>query len=185
MVPVQVPQVSFRSSRRHRLQELIDRAARRRVTLLCAPAGAGKTVACSVWAAARSRTLDVIWVTFESQDDQAWCWARVWDGLQRSRAVAPEAVRLLAGERPAAFPLRLVELARDFAGPVVIVFDNVDLVTSGTLLGGLDLLVRHAPPTLRLVLSGRRAPGLQLAKLRAAGDLAEIGAADLAAVTSG
>ena len=41
-------------------------------------------------------------------------------------------------------------------------------------------LVLHAPPTLRLVLSARRPPALQLARLRVSGELADIDGADLA-----
>jgi LuxR family maltose regulon positive regulatory protein len=93
MVPVQVPQFCFRILRRRRLQELIDRATRRRVTLLCAPAGAGKTVACTAWGTARARTQQIVWVTLESQDDQAWFWARVCAGLKQIQAVPREVGR--------------------------------------------------------------------------------------------
>ena len=47
-------------------------------------------------------------------------------------------------------------------------------------MAGLDLLIRHAPPTLRLILSGRCPPRLQLARLRVSGDLADVGSPDLA-----
>jgi ATP/maltotriose-dependent transcriptional regulator MalT len=52
--------------------------------------------------------------------------------------------------------------------------------TGPGVLGGLDVLIRHAPPTLRLVLAARRPPALQLARPRVCGELGEIGAADLA-----
>jgi LuxR family maltose regulon positive regulatory protein len=42
------------------------------------------------------------------------------------------------------------------------------------------VLIHHAPPTLRLLFSGRHAPGIRLDRLRASGDLATVGAADLA-----
>ena len=48
------------------------------------------------------------------------------------------------------------------------------------VLGGLDVLTRHAPATLRLVLLARQPPALQLARLRVSGDLADIGSQDLA-----
>jgi LuxR family maltose regulon positive regulatory protein len=72
-------------------------------------------------------------------------------------------------------------MAWGFREPVVIVVDNMDFVTDGELLGGLELLARHAPPRLRLVLCARRPPDMHLDRLRASGDLAEIGSADLAA----
>ena len=48
------------------------------------------------------------------------------------------------------------------------------------MLPELSYLLRHAPATLRVILSGRYVPGLQLARMRLAGDLAEITEADLA-----
>ena len=77
------------------------------------------------------------------------------------------------------FPLRLAEMARLFSKPTVIVLDNADNLTDDCVLTGLDLLARHTPPSLHLVLCGRQPPRLHLTKLRISGDLAEIGAAAL------
>ena len=100
-------------------------------------------------------------------------------GLNRIRP-APEALRALAGIPPDEFPLRLVEAAQAFTEPVVLVLDDSHELTDPGALAGLDALIRHAPPALRLVLAGRRPPALQLARLRLAGELADIDGADLA-----
>lgn len=175
---LQIPRHGFRILGRRRLVDVVDRAMQRRMTLLCAPAGAGKTVACAAWAAARARRR-VVWVTLESHDDQGWFWAYVCSVLRRTSAIPEEAVQLLEDEPFPAFPLRLVGMAPGFREPVVIVVDNVDLVTDGELLSGLEILARHAPPSLRLVLCARRPPDMHLDRLRASGDLADISAADL------
>jgi LuxR family transcriptional regulator, maltose regulon positive regulatory protein len=180
---LQVPRPRFRVLHRRRLIELVDRATRRRVTLVCAPGGSGKTVACAVWAAAKAGTCRIVWLTLRPDDDQGWFWARICSGIKQASVATTELVHALEDGSASAFPLRLVQTARLFAEPVVIVLDNVDNVTSDETLKGLDLLVRHAPPSLRLVLCGRRPPDLPLARLRGSGDLAEIGAADLLATT--
>ena len=89
-------------------------------------------------------------------------------------------MRLLEDVSPADFPLRLVEAAQLLSEPVVLVLDDIHEIAGGSVLAGLDLLIRHAPPSVRLVLSGRRPPGLQLARLRVAGELADVTAAELA-----
>jgi LuxR family transcriptional regulator, maltose regulon positive regulatory protein len=180
---LQIPRPEFHVLDRRRLIDLIDRATRRRVTLICAPAGAGKTVACAVWAAARARTRRIVWLTLQSEDDQAWFWAHICSGMKRASVTPSELVHALEDGSASAFPLRLLETARLFTEPVVLVLDNVDNVTSDATLKGLDLLVRHAPPSLRLVLCARQPPDLHLARLRGSGDLAEIAAADLSAIT--
>jgi LuxR family transcriptional regulator, maltose regulon positive regulatory protein len=181
---LQIPRYRFRISGRQRLLDLVDRATHRRTTLLCAPADAGKTVACAAWAAARASAHQVVWVTLQSEEDQTWLWAYLCSGLRLTSAIPDEATYLLENGSAPAFPVRLVGMAWGFRQPVVIVLDNMDFLTDSELLSGLDFLARHAPPALRLVLCARQPPDMHLDRLRASGDLAEIGAADLAAATA-
>ena len=80
-----------------------------------------------------------------------------------------ESLRSLEDVSPDGFPLRLVEAAQTFTEPVILVLDDIHELTDTAVLGGIDLLIRHAPATLRLVLSARQPPALQLARLRVAG----------------
>lgn len=181
---LRIPRYGFRILGRRRLLDVVDRAMQRRMTLLCAPAGAGKTVACAAWAAARAERR-VVWVTLESENDQGWLWAYVCSVLRQTSAIPEEAAQLLEDEPFRAFPLRLVGMAWGFREPVVIVVDNAEFVTDGELLRGLELVARHAPPRLRLVLCARQPPDMHLDRLRACGDLAEISTADLATARAG
>lgn len=151
---------------------------RRKVVLVCAPAGAGKTVACSAWAAAPG-SRHVVWVTLDQHDDQAWLWAWLYAGLQQARIAPASVLRPLEDEPARAFPLRLAEIAHQFTRQVVLVLDNAHQASDDAVLRGLDQLIRHAPDSMRFVLAGRRPPGLQLARLRACGELADVGAVQL------
>ena len=177
---LQIPQSHFPVLRRRRVTGLIEQAVRHRVTLVCGPAGAGKSVACANWAAANPQRRRVVWLTLDTGDQSSWFWAYVCAGLTRLRVAPPDALRSLEDSSPEGFPLRLVEAAQLFAEPVVLVLDGVDEVTDKAVLAGLDLLIRHAPGGLRLVLSARQPPMLQLARLRVSGELADIGGRDLA-----
>lgn len=164
----------------HELIELLDRATQRRVTLVCGPGGIGKTVACSLWAACQLGST-VIWLTLSTEEDQLLFWARLYDGLLRACGAAADAIRALADVPALEFPVRLADLVATLAKPVVIIIDNVHDATNPLLLGGLDMLVRHAPPNLRFVLAGRNSPPLpQLSRLRGLGEMAVVGPADLA-----
>src|SRR4030081_2249454 len=69
---LQIPEPHFPVLRRRRITSLIDQAIRNRVTLICGPAGAGKTVACATWAAASAQARRVVWLTVDSEDQQSW-----------------------------------------------------------------------------------------------------------------
>jgi LuxR family transcriptional regulator, maltose regulon positive regulatory protein len=62
----------------------------------------------------------------------------------------------------------------------VLVLDDVHELTQPRVLHGIELLVRHAPPQLRLVLSTRADPPLPLHRLLVSGQLTQIRGADLA-----
>ncbi|HVB44796.1 MAG TPA: LuxR C-terminal-related transcriptional regulator [Streptosporangiaceae bacterium] len=165
---------------RHRVTELLKRAAEQRITLVCGPTGSGKTIACATWAA-RTSTESIAWVSADPGDARP---DRFWARVRAALAGTPALARDLAGELPdgrdEAFPLRLAELAESFTAPVTLLIDDVQLLAGSQTAGGIDLLLRHGPQTLRLLLSGRHPAGIGVARLRVAGDLAEIGPSDLA-----
>jgi len=177
---LQVPEPSFAILHRRRVSGLLDEAIRHRVTLVCGPAGAGKTVACASWATSGHPAGPVAWVTLDADDHRDWFWAYVSAALRRVPAVPEQAIEALADTLPERFPLRLVEVAQAFSQPLVLVLDGVHEISDPGLLTGLDVLIKHAPPGLRLVMLARRPPALQLARLRVAGELADIGGPELA-----
>jgi len=159
---------------------LLDRATSHRVTLVSGPAGAGKTVACASWAAAGPAAGRVVWLTVDAGDQHDWFWAYVCAALNRVRPAPAETLRRLEDSPADRFPLHLVEAAQAFTDPVVLILDDMHEMADPSVLSGLDVLIRHAPPSLRLVMLARRPPALQLARLRVAGELTDIEGADLA-----
>ena len=166
---------------RSRVTELIAQATSgHRVTLVCGPSGAGKTVACASWANA-AQDGSVGWLSLDYGDRwprQLWTHVRL--ALASLPAIPGEISRELPDPEDDAFPFRLAEIAEQFPVPVTLVVDDICDLSGASVLTGVDQLIRHAPPTLRLVLSGRHPAGLAVARLRVGGELAEIGGAELA-----
>src|SRR5262249_42374001 len=113
-------------------------------------------------------------------DQHDWFWAYLRAALNRAAPAPAGTLRGLADCSADRFPLRLVEAAQAFTHPVVLILDDIHEIADPCVLTGLDVLIRHAPPAWRLVMLARRPPALQLARLRVAGELADIEGADLA-----
>lgn len=163
------------------LQRLATSAADAAVCVIHAPAGYGKSTLLGQLAAAETRT--VAWLSLEERDDDPV--ALLFDlAYALARAGAPDErllARLSAGEAgvlPLALP-RLLALLQERTQPIVVVLDDVHLLRSGGAVDVLRALCEQAPPGCTVVLSGRTRPPLALARLRAAGRLWELKAADL------
>src|SRR5262244_575228 len=156
----------------------------RGLTVACTPAGFGKTTLLGDWAR-RSRR-PVAWLSLDSADnDPARFWRYVAAALERVRpgAAAPVEALLSGPQRP---PLEAVATAVinqlavvPDAGAVVLVLDDYHLIEAPAVHDSVAFLVERLPPGLRLVLASRTDPPLQLARLRARGQLGELRADDL------
>jgi LuxR family maltose regulon positive regulatory protein len=166
---------------RDRIVNLIEEGLRKRVTAITGPAGSGKTIACASWAAgARSRR--VVWLALDEGDrDPRRFWADLGVAARTGRdsgAPGLPVPRSRPGDDQQAAAME--DTFRALGGSAVVILDDVHELAGSAAVTDLNFLLRHAPDTVRIVLSGRWLAGSQVARLRLAGDLAEIGADDLA-----
>ena len=178
---VRIPCLGDDVFRRDRLTELIEQATARPVTMIAAPAGSGKTVACAVWATAKVRSRRVAWLSLDEGDREP---ARFWASMTAALAIGGTSAvselvpRSRAGDDD--LPADLVVAMRRLSGSVVLVLDDVHVLAGSEVMPGLALLIHNAPAALRLILSGRSLPELHVARMRVAGTLSEVRPADLA-----
>ena len=172
--------------RRTALLDALSAGRSRKLTLLSAPAGWGKTTVLAQWVASiggPSEDLRLGWLSLDSSDnDPVWFWMYVIAALQKvSPGVGTRALELLA---MGADPLRVVlpTLLNDLAaaaGQIVLVLDDYHVVVSQAVHEQTAFVIDRMPATLRLVLASRSDPMLPLARLRAGGDLLELRTEDL------
>jgi LuxR family transcriptional regulator, maltose regulon positive regulatory protein len=164
------PSMPGRVVARPRLFALLDSGIEQPVTLVAAPAGSGKTMLLTSWMAAVSPPGRVAWLSLDRGDnDPVRFWTYVLAALGRAGAVPAESSLQ-------ALPHGLDELA----SPVVLVLDDLHELTEPRVFHGIESLIRHAPPQLRLVLSTRADPPLPLHRLLVSGRLSQLRMADLA-----
>jgi LuxR family transcriptional regulator, maltose regulon positive regulatory protein len=169
---------------RPRLTGRLDTGLGRRLVLVCAPAGYGKTALLADWA--RHGRVPVAWLSLDSDDnDPARFWRHVVAALDRARpGIAARVGSLLGPPSPPSFDVLVTavinELAADSgAAGTLLVLDDYHVIDSLPVHASLEFLLEHQPAGLHMVLASRADPPLALARLRARGQLTEVRAADL------
>jgi LuxR family maltose regulon positive regulatory protein len=184
---------------RPRLIERLNAGPRsgRKLTLVSAPAGFGKTTLLSEWihrGGAVTAPLQVAWVSLDQGDnDPTRFWTHFVAALQAVRAGMGKAA-LAALQSPgfadASTPPRIesiltalineiTEQESDGEHPCILALDDYHLIEAQPIHNGLAFLLDHLPAQMHLVIASRSDPPLPLSRLRGRGELTELRTVDL------
>ena len=180
--PLSVARATLRLIDRGDLLAALDRAAAKKVTIISAPAGSGKTSLLRAWAdrPGQPRRLAVVQVQRDQQDAQQF-WLALLSAVRDASGTTSDA------EPPAATPDfngramvdRVFSELADARDGITLVVDDLHELNSPEALAQLTRLLSSLPPNGHAILATRRDLRLRLHQLRLAGELAEIRAADL------
>jgi LuxR family maltose regulon positive regulatory protein len=172
-------QLVSRSQLAERLQEGMAGA----LTLVSAPAGFGKTTVLSQWLSESGTP--VAWLSLETEDNEPVRFLSYL--ISALQAIDPHsgtnALALLYTPQPAPPETILTTLANDLVdqdmGDFALVLDDYHVIEAESIHRGMVFLLEHLPPKMHLIIATRADPPLQLARLRARGQLTELRAAEL------
>ncbi len=180
-VPVAQPWLVSRSRLLARLAQ-----GRSRLTLLCAPAGFGKSALLSDWLHTShqgSHASGITWLILDEADnDPLRFWTYLGTALQR---LDPHVgTTLLQGLQTPHPPLEallttLLNELLTFREQVTLVLEDYHVIHAPSIHHTLSFLLEHLPPQMHLAIATRSDPPLPLARLRARGELCELRAEDL------
>ncbi|MFO1303274.1 MAG: LuxR C-terminal-related transcriptional regulator [Burkholderiales bacterium] len=173
------PRASFveRGSLHDRLAHAL---ATRRVVLLCAPAGYGKTMLLAQEAARLPAGTALAWISADAGDDVqrlVECMLAALEPFDPPWRTAPDGLLARVGRSPeedlavAADIINALDACEAPHG--VIAFDDLHRVDDPGFFAFLDLLVERMSPRWTLALSSRAEPPVSLARLRVSDELAE------------
>ncbi|MBV6449398.1 MAG: HTH-type transcriptional regulator MalT [Anaerolineales bacterium] len=176
---------------RPRLLDWLESNSDKRLTLLSAPAGYGKTTLLADFINASS--LPSIWYTLDAQDsDPAVFLTYLIESLRNmkrapktlTRAVGQTAQSILDSAETTISPQRVLtvlinELTEQIETPWLMILEDYHYIASPVVHQLVDFLLENAPDGLRLIISTRADPPLALARLRARGQLAELRSSSL------
>ncbi len=173
---------------RERLLAMLDGALSTPLTLLCAPAGFGKTTLLSTWASQHKAHVAWLWLD-ELDNSPTRFWVALIAALRRCERCTPSlgetVVALLQSPQPPPLVTCLSTLLHELESreahpaPLALILDDYQVISDSAIHESLSLFLEHLPAHLHLILASRVDPDLPLARLRARGQLTEIRADDL------
>jgi LuxR family transcriptional regulator, maltose regulon positive regulatory protein len=170
--------------RRDRLLARLDSARDRELVLVDAPVGYGKTVLLADWAGSEAHQRKVAWLSLDPLDsDSSRFLAHLVAAIRRAFPGFGEGVvTALGGPDPRGPSLLsgLINELSELPDPLLLVLDDYHAVRGATVHETMARLLEQLPPTVELAIATRSDPALPLGRLRAAGQVLELRAADLA-----
>lgn len=175
---------------RSRLNERLNEGLNRKLTLISAPAGFGKTTLVSEWVAGSERP--VAWLSLDEADNELTRFltylvaALQTLALGKSEGIAAgigaEALGALQSPQPPPTESILTSIINEITSipdDFILVLDDYHVVDSKRIDDALAFLIERLPPQMHLVIATRQDPDLPLARYRAQSQLTEVRAADL------
>lgn len=190
-----IPPTHVRSVTRLRLIERLNEGIHRKLTLISAPAGFGKTTLVREWMEhlrfGGSKTdqteYKIGWLSLDEKEKD----------LSRFLAYLVAALRKAEGDESKLgsgvlnmlqFPqlpptetilTSLINETTEFPYRIILYLDDYHSIESSAIDKALTFLIEHMPPNFHLVIATREDPQLPIARIRASGQLNELRAADL------
>ncbi|HET8840969.1 MAG TPA: AAA family ATPase, partial [Ktedonobacteraceae bacterium] len=177
-----LPRLRPNAVSRPRLIERLNEGLHRKLTLVSAPAGFGKTTLVSAWAESIKRP--TAWLSLdEGENDPTRFLTYLVAAIQTVVAGAGAGVlSALQSPQPSPPEAILTDLLNELTtirDPFVLVLDDYHVIEAQAVDQILASLVEHLPSHLHLVIATRSDPHLPLARLRARDHVTELRAADL------
>ncbi len=177
-----IPPPRSKSVLRPHLVERLNEGLERKLTLISAPAGFGKTTLASEWIASCGR--QVAWLSLDEGDnDPARFITYLIRALQTIKAnIGDDLLATLQSPQPLQIETILTILLNEISaihGQFLLALDDYHSIDSQPVDHSLAFIIEHQPPQMHLLIATREDPDLPLARLRARGQCTELRAADL------
>jgi len=177
-----IPKISVDHIPRLRLYERLDEGLTRKLTLVSAPAGFGKSTLITGWLSESDRT--AAWLSLDEGDnDPVRFWTYLIAAIQTVHLeTGVEARQIVSAPQLRSIEPVVISLINDISQlphDLIVVLDDYHIIEAEDVHVGLSYLLEHQPPNLHIIINTRADPSISLARLRAHSQLIEIRAEDL------
>ncbi|MBH0333935.1 transcriptional regulator [Brevibacillus brevis] len=177
-----MPPPRLKTVTRYRLIEQLNEGLNRKLTVISAPAGSGKTTLVSEWLASSDRPF--AWISMDEGDnDPARFFTYLFTALQNiGPNIGSGIFPLLHSPQPLPIELMISTLLHEIIAipnPFVLVLDDYHVLKTGPLDDAISFLLERMPQQMHLVIVTREEPRQPIARLRVRNQLNEVRASDL------
>lgn len=177
-----VPSLRSPLIKRDRLLEKLNQGLKRKLILISAAAGFGKTTVLSAWA--KQTRLPVCWLALDERDnDSTRFWTYVVAALQKAdKKIGASTLSILKSAEASSFETFLTPLLNELSKlqtDLILSLDDYHLIEDSAIHAGLTFFLEYLPPQVHLAIATRTDPPLPLAKLRVRSQLTELRPANL------
>lgn len=177
-----VPTASSVLVERTRLFKLLDQGVGKKLVLVSAPAGYGKTSLLSEWACNRGHRFS--WLSLDEQDNDLKLFLTYFtNALQQIHGdIGRHVLSALQTPTPPAAHLLLTDLINEISASsrfFIVILDDFHTISEPDIQEALTFLLEHQPAQMTLVISSRSDPPWPLSRLRVVNEIQEIRATDL------
>jgi len=162
----------------------LDEITKKKLTLVTAPAGYGKTMLVSMWLSKQTEAVKSCWVSLDEHDNNAQLfWHYIIMSVNRAATGYLDGNATISPLMPVdSFEIMLNGLINWLSGihyDIVLVIDDYHLIHDESIHKSMQYFVSHIPDNIHIVIISRIIPPIKFARLRLHGKLLELKAEEL------
>jgi len=182
LTKLHIPTPSKDTIHRQQLSKLLDDAQNKKLVLVSAPAGYGKTTLISDWIF--QNKIDAVWCSIDNRDNDPVEFLKLVVTAINKKfvGIGKSSLELLETPGTAKFEYIIELFINDLLkleNETVLVLDDLHLISNSQVFQILSALIDYKPANLLLIISTRSDPPMSFSRLRSQSELLELRAADL------
>lgn len=177
-----IPKVNNKIINRDKILNKLDKTLSKKLTILSAPAGSGKTTAVISWIYSRNLSDNIVWISLDERDDNL---AAFWNCLATAMGNLPnnkceemnfDTNQDFSIDETIDVLLNSVSMVdRD----LVFIIDDFHFIKNKDILMGIKYFIDNIPDNIHFIINSRKKSSINLAKLRINREVTEIDGKEL------
>ncbi len=169
---------------RNRLFEKLDESLRKKLTIVQAPAGFGKTTLVNSWISARKDRIQAAWLSVDTEDSdirQFWYYV-ISAAEKKNKGCFHQPLNMLQSVQP--YPIdsvlkAFINILFSIPNEMVLVIDDYHAITSGEIQTSMEYFLKHLPQNFHVILTTRMMPSFAMSRMRVNDEMTVLKSEDL------